>query len=397
MRGECCQRCQVANGPSSVVSMPALMQTSTSNCRSIEPDVNLLHMKLFHHFQTQTVATLSGAPGLWEHALQLSFGFKFVMNAMLCIAARHLAILAPEDPAYPTVARRHLSRTLSQFQYALSKPSSSIHLDSFIITSILLHYELWVDIDFTSLEDDDGAATADLSKDSIFSFCSSMKQAFMKFVPEILDQPSACVPHIQHDDEVTLVRAAHIDCESLAVSREFFSISRHLGSNLFEVPIPRIGPTTRLDCSNEPLGTHTLPIRTPIEGRYEAAVERLCLILSYLPDGHAEDFVNGRPPMLAELARYIISFPVRCHGTFALMVEQCEPHALLVLFHFYRAVRILLPADEYWWASRRARSLENILKHWLMDEIKPCAHTMTSCRTMPSLVARAPVESTWMT
>jgi hypothetical protein len=82
----------------------------------------------------------------------------------------------------------------------------------------------------------------------------------------------------------------------------------------------------------------------------------------------ARDRRQARTPLLPGLVRYIFTFPVMCRGSFALMFQQSDPHALLLLYHFYRAVRILLPTDECWWTYKRAAPSETVLKEWSIRE-----------------------------
>jgi len=102
---------------------------------------------------------------------------------------------------------------------------------------------------------------------------------------------------------------------------------------------------------------------------YATIINELCLILSFLPEAQPSEPVRTKTSLLPELVRYIFTFPVMCRGPFASMVQQSDPHALLLLYHFYRAVRILLPPDEGWWAYKRAKLSETVLKAWLIAEI----------------------------
>jgi hypothetical protein len=113
----------------------------------------------------------------------------------------------------------------------------------------------------------------------------------------------------------------------------------------------------------------------PIEDGYAPLVTQLCLVLSFLPEAQPPKAVSSESPLLPELARYILQFPVLCRGPFASMVEQSDPHALLLLYHFYRAVRILLPPGECWWAQKRAAVAEVVLKEWLTRESAKQANT----------------------
>ncbi len=385
-------------------SYPSIVPSSTKD------NVNLLHMELFHHFSTRTIQTLVGGPEFWNDALQLTIRFDYVVNAMMCVAARHLAVLRPGDATYPAAASGHLSRALSRFRQEMSRPFPSMHLDAFIVTSLLLHYEIWISTDFTSSphsNSGDGNATTtgtpsgtssnsptDPLQDSLFSYCSSMKQVFLKCVPHALDQhqPSLCLPHLQRHNpaEVLAQSTAQRNSDMLDRFREYFSHGRPLDLDMLNIPVSHgrgTDPTTSkvsiadasLQHSNRRETTDDAgPDMTAIGDGFETAVNGLCLILSFLPaEGPVSrggtDEVNERPTMsiLPGLARYMLFFPVMCNGPFASKVQQCDPHALLLLYHFYRAVRILLPPDEYWWAHRRATISEKVLHEWLSNELSP--------------------------
>ena len=346
--------------------MPAQILLPSSG--STDAVVNLLHLKLFHHFQTCTRQTLLLAPEVWEHALQLSFQFEFLMNAFLCVAAHHLATLQPEDATYPTAAASHLCRSLSRFRCELSDNFASIHIDAFIATSLLVQYETWTSPDFFSPQDD-AVVSFDPSRDRIFAFSSSLKQVFLKSVPLLLVQPSVVMPHLQYDPTDILLRAAQISKGTLAQYQDYFSYHRPLNLELLNIPLPY---TRGTDLANSNLWQHrVLKIQDapdPIEDEYAPVITRLCLILSFLPEARPPESISAQSSLFPELARYILSFPVMCHGLFASMIQQSDPHALLLLYHFYRAVRILLPPGEFWWAHKRATVSETGLKEWLTKE-----------------------------
>jgi hypothetical protein len=74
------------------------------------------------------------------------------------------------------------------------------------------------------------------------------------------------------------------------------------------------------------------------------AAKRLCLLMAFLPphpaDTHSVDLLN-------KLARYIL-FPIPCHGPLVQIARESASHAILWLFHFYRAARILMVLGEFW-------------------------------------------------
>ena len=321
-------------------------------------------MELFHHFQTSTRQTLLFAPLIWERALQLCFKFDFLMNAMLCVAARHLTILLPGNPTYAAAADSHLCRALSRFRLELSDNLISAHIDAFIATSMLLQYEIWASTDFVSAHDD-GVLSFDPSKDRIFAFASSLKEVFLKSISRDSIKNSIFMrEHIRIDPTNKLVEVAQISSTTLKQYQDFFAYNSPVATEQLEIHTPYLRGT---DLPTPEFWQQRLPKINPdtIEDGYKPAIRRLCLIMSFLPESHPPDAVSIESPFFPELARYVLSFPVMCHGPFTTMVQRSDPHALLLLYHFYRAAKILLPTDRCWWAHERANVSEEVLKHWL--------------------------------
>jgi hypothetical protein len=186
------------------------------------------------------------------------------------------------------------------------------------------------------------------------------------------------MPHIQYNPADILLEAAQINNSTLAKYQEFFSYHNPLSLELLNLPLPFThGPD--LDISNS--WQHALPKiqgpTDPIQDGYMPVLVRLCLILSFLPESRPVHSISAESPLLPELARYIFTFPVQCYVHFASMIQQSDSHALLLLYHFYRAVRILLPPGECWWANKRASVSETASKKWLMRESATC--TRASC------------------
>lgn len=327
--------------------------------------VNLLHLKLLHHFQIFTIPTLLLTFEVWGHTLQLSFQFDFLMHAVLCVAARHLAMLQPESTTCQTAAASHLCRSLALFRQTLSNDFTSINLDAFVATSQLFQYDVWASTDFVTSQDDD-VLSFDPSKDRIFALSSGMKQVFLKTVPLALDQPSVFMPQIAHNSRDILVKTAQMSKGRLDDYQNHFSFHRPFNLDLLNIPLPRTRDTELADLN---LSQGHLPkmqvLSDSIGDGYTTIVTELCLIMSFLHESNTLKSVGADLTLLPDLARYIFSFPVVCRGIFASMVQHSDPHALLVLYHFYRAVRILLPQDEYWWAHTRATLSETVLKEWL--------------------------------
>ena len=262
-----------------MASIPSLPVESLPNSKSTDPVVNLFHMKLFHHFQTYTSQTLLLPPEVWEYALQLSFQFEFMMNTILCIGARHLAILHPKDEKYPIIATRHLCRALSQFRHELSNNLTTTHVDAFIATSGLLQYEVWSNTDFLSPHEN-GIVSYDPSKDRLFAFCSGLKQVFLKSLSYASVQPSILLPHLQHNPEDILVEFSQISSDTFANYQECFSYRRPPNLELLDIPLyhrdadPTVSNLWRKQVQQ---------IHDPTEDGYTNVITRVCLILVFSP------------------------------------------------------------------------------------------------------------------
>lgn len=329
--------------------------------------VNLHHMRLFHHFESSTHKTLLIDPDVWKAVLQLSLKFEYLMHTILCVAARHLSLLQPGSIEHSATAAQHLCRALSLFQHQLSTNFTSTHIDAFVATTLLLLYEVWSQPGLLP-SDDSSISAYDASKDSVFSISSSLKKTFLASVP-LISQPSPSIflPHLQHPPLRKLAVAAQISRHSLAKFQDLFSYSRPLSLDMLtSLPsFERSTPDAALDLWQH----HVHDSSCPIEGGYVPTIGRLCLILAFLPESGQPylDFDGGS--LLPDLARCIFMFPVSCHGSFASMVQQGDPHALLVLYHFYRATRILLCSSEYWWAHDHASRSEKWLENYLTQLI----------------------------
>jgi hypothetical protein len=292
------------------------------------------------------------------------------MNAILCIAARHLAISNPDDVTYSTAAAKHLSRALSLFYHNLSDIQTPVHVDAFIATSVLLQYEVWTNTDFLSRED--GVVSFTPARDRFFALSSSLKQVFLDSIPFALGKPSIFLKYVAFCTRSALIGAAKVSHTTWARYQDYFSYHRPLSMELLDVP-PQCVQGTDPAISNlhkdRALGTHVGSHE--VEDGYVSTVTEICLLESFLSEERSTD----ASPLVPKLARYIFTFPVVCCGGFGSMVQQSDPHALLLLYHFYRSVRILLPADEFWWAHKRATLSETVLKEWLTKEISKQAGT----------------------
>ncbi|KAL7953892.1 hypothetical protein V8C34DRAFT_317790 [Trichoderma compactum] len=333
--------------------------------------VNLLHMKLFHNFQHQTIPTLLFDSGAWENAMQLSFSFPCLMHVILCASARQLSFLFPDEHKYATAATTHLIKTLCLFRDDLSNKLTPSNVDAFMTTTALLHMEMWSNDEFMVIGPD-GAILGVL-------------HVFLSCTPLSLQGSSPLMPHIKHSSRNVLVNAAKLSRKALENFRRYFSYERPLTPSLLSVPLPFVRDS---DLAPEDFWAVEIPKLAEIGPSkskeagyslkgYYGIVDRLCLILSFLPEAQDNEYEGLSPELRANLSRYLIIFPVLCDQQFVSMVRHGDPHAMVLLYHFYRAVRILVPSTEHWWAQRRASLAETVIQQWLFRE---CARNGVSAQ-----------------
>jgi hypothetical protein len=325
--------------------------------------INLQRRKLLHHFEMCTLYTLVLSTEMWHEVLQLSHSFDFLMDATLCIAARHLACLNPKDLTYVSMAANHLCRCLSGFRVELSNGLTSTHLDVFVATSLLLQFELWTHTDHISTIQD-GKSTFDPVKDQQFTFASSLKQVFLSRFPASAIQASKFIKYLERSPTDVLVPVAGISKRSLDGFHRFFACDLPVTSEHMHIPVPfERDPNAGHD---ERWNSHAAKRddQGNFQGNgYEPVVTKLCLVTSFLPEAHPHEFISPETmnEIMPSLSRLIMMFPITCHGPFISSIRASDPHALLILYHFYRTVRFVLSSEQHWWAHKRACYAEEAL------------------------------------
>ncbi|KAI0875735.1 hypothetical protein GGS24DRAFT_454202 [Hypoxylon argillaceum] len=368
-RGDRCHRHVRNIGVTSIPKMPT--QALSSGCRLKDTAVNLRHMKLFHHFQTSTRQTLLCGQEAWDYVLQLSFEFDYLMDAILCIAARHLSVIHPEDPTYRSIAASHLCRASSGLRDELSKGGTSIHFDAFLATSILVYYDTWTNADYFLPQQKDEAVSSTWI-DRVFEFSSSLKKTLLIGFERPWEQPSVFRHSLMKNpgDEITAIFKPSPD--KLAEYEGFFSYHQPLTIEmLHKLPSDSV---EKGETNSSTKSIHIFPTQAAVsqaEDAYIPVVRRLCVILPFLSQSQSSDSTSGpdTPSILPLLARFIISFPLLGWSAFPTLIERGDSHALFLLYHFYRAVRMLLPQKDWWWAHKRAAVAEGVLRECLINKI----------------------------
>lgn len=107
-----------------------------------------------------------------------------------------------------------------------------------------------------------------------------------------------------------------------------------------------------------------LKFAMPQRTAFERVARRLSPVLCCLATPRVSAEVSSHStamPKRADLQRLLFTFPVFCCGPMLEMIAKGDARALVLLFHFYRAVRVLLPTEETWWAAERSRRLEGLI------------------------------------
>lgn len=340
----------------------------TLTTQALDSAIKMFRFKLFHHFQTNTSRTLLYPSELWGHASRLCHEFEFLMDSILCIAARHLAHLQPEEPKYSGAAVHNLCRALSGFRSALSNNLVVVHPDAFVATSILLQFEVWANTD-PFLPRGNKVVHFNPSMDPLFSFCSSVKEMFLREFPAHAVQRSFFMHHIRRASEQALSPVSDGSQSASFELQDFLSYDRPVTTDLLRLDFATVSNKGKSGSGQSQHQTTTElqdNAQSNLKG-YQNALSQLCIISALLLETRNLGPHSIPPSSLTRLARHVFSFPIMCRGAFASMVIEEDPHALLLLYHLYRAVRILLPSNEYWWTSNRARILESSLEAWIIQ------------------------------
>ncbi|KAJ9144967.1 hypothetical protein NKR23_g5655 [Pleurostoma richardsiae] len=320
-------------------------------------------MKLFHHFQTCTSHTLIFGTEVWEQAIKLSFDSECLTHAILCVSARHHAFLTPEEPKYAAAAAAHLCQALHLFREALSAGFTPANVDIFLTTAILIQFEIWTNIDFVSFGSDGISLNA--SWDRMFELSLGLQQIFHNSLPHVFEGPSVFVKPARYSPRTTLVRAATISRCTLDLFMSHFDYARPMEKGALQTPLPfKRGEDLAPEECWMYHSWHLVDDGGPAEESYIRALRRLCLLMSFLPEaqGDRETSHGLTDDLVSDYARYVFLFPVLLlERPLIRMTKQRNPKALLLLYHYFRCIRVLLPRKECWWAQKRASISEMAL------------------------------------
>ncbi|OAG05865.1 uncharacterized protein CC84DRAFT_739156 [Paraphaeosphaeria sporulosa] len=340
---------------------PVLQHLLPTNAR-----LTLTNVKLFHHFQTYTRSTLLLPGPVWHLITHLSFSFPFLLHAILCISARHLSYLCRERTShYAGVASTHLTYALSGFRSSLSVESSKANIDVFMATALLLQFELWANVRHLSGKEEDAGEDGgiyDPGTDALFTYSASLKNILLGcFEPSDVHR-SSVMQWLVNDG--TLSDAVPVDAATAAQMRDLFLCERKV--------VPEDLSLVASTYADDPITSKQSDHQSTADNSpYTAVIAALTPLLHLTQISHriysSSQLTSSATSISTRIARHILCFPILSRGLFGGKIAARDPRAMLMLYHFFRAVRVLLAGDEFWWAARRAVALEQGLGTLLGD------------------------------
>ncbi|KAK4106491.1 hypothetical protein N658DRAFT_520032 [Parathielavia hyrcaniae] len=70
---------------------------------------------------------------------------------------------------------------------------------------------------------------------------------------------------------------------------------------------------------------------------------------------------------IGDIMRYVTVFPMMCFGPLLALISSGDSRMLVVLYHVYRVVGMLLPGNTYWWCKRRVKAMGDVIRRELRN------------------------------
>ncbi|KAK4123427.1 hypothetical protein N657DRAFT_646211 [Parathielavia appendiculata] len=107
-----------------------------------------------------------------------------------------------------------------------------------------------------------------------------------------------------------------------------------------------------------------------VRGAYKRLVARLAVAMAFIMDdvgacdggcpasGVKESgYPRQQRAKIGDIMRYVTVFPMMCFGPLLALISSGDSRMLIVLYHIYRVVGMLLPGKTYWWCKRRVEAM----------------------------------------
>ncbi|KAL6809642.1 putative C6 transcription factor [Trichoderma sp. SZMC 28015] len=396
------------------VTAPSLSIPSAHFQMDMDPQISLLHLELFHHWDKETRSTLT-YPQIWPVVMQRAFNEDFIMSAILCVAAMHLTTLCPQSTKYSHASIQLMAKTVQLFRKNLSRPFTKDNCEALMGTALLINYISWFDLGFLDGETSSKSeARLDLTQDQLFLLSPGIVQVWFQAMPIFIDEGSVFTQMINQNPrlsiEEALVRRGEDPARFVEPFMRIWDDPRYQTWGCTATETTACGPMsyawrllggleTELSCRSS-LPRAPLPssegrdekkklvyirdavIRittnyTSVDGpdtsltiesqsarsSFENIIRRMspllcCASLKTAPETPTH---SGIMPQDADIEQWFYGFPILCCGPFAKLMMRGDSRALAFLFHFYRAARILLAPKRCWWASVRSGIMEQLI------------------------------------
>lgn len=355
------------------------------------------------------------------------------MSAILCVSSMHLASLCPQSTKYSNASIRFMERTIQLFRRGLAaRPLTKDNCESLMGTALLINYISWFDLGFLESAESTGHATRlNLAKDQLFFLSPSIVNIWFQAMPIFIDEGSVFTQMIFQNPrgniEQFLGRRGEDPARFVEPFMKTWDASRHqiwgrmsnestISGSIPYAPRLLFGLEAELSCHGSPsrapksaseennkrqqlrhlrdavtrvtsecatirsLETSaTLLLQSP-RLSFERIIRRISPLLccaSLKSNPHALALADITP-LEADIEHLFYGFPILCCGPLAKMIAEGDSRALVFLFHFYHAARILLCSNRCWWASNRSHVMEQLifeeLKSREVDVCLPSQH-----------------------
>ena len=332
----------------------------------------MLQMQLFLHFETDTRFTLVFGPDVWKQCMSIAlkvfplsrahyfisfshnffFQNKFMMHAILMIAAAHMSFQHPSNEQFRTAELEHLAAATTGLRQNLSPTLDTEQLDAVFPVCVLVYNQLW-----TSIEDLVGAAAAAAAADD--DLLTSI------FEDSLIHLGAGFKTYVTGADAIVSGRLSPWFAPVVAYSPRI-ELLKFLESS--ELPLGAKMPQDfEHDFSDEFL--HIWPEGVGQNAHhyapYMTECKRLTIVLSALDVGSRGIDIRSLDD---GIVRYLFTWPMlmSCE-IMELMKEGSAKCVLLLLWHYYTIVKAS-PARKYWWAQRRMNFMVKVLGSRLRDE-----------------------------
>ncbi|KAH8690828.1 putative C6 transcription factor [Talaromyces proteolyticus] len=389
------------------VITPGLSTPSAHFKMDLNPQISLLHLQLFHHWDKETRSTVI-FPEIWPVVMQRAFDEDFIMSAILSVAAMHLTTLCPESTKYSHASAQLMTKTIQLFRKSLSRPLTKENCESLMGTALLINYMSWFDLGF--LDDGRTATKLDLAEDQLFLLTPGILQVWLQAMPIFINEGSVFTQIIYQNPRLIIEESLatrgedparfvepfmrmwddpryHTSTEMTACGPTSYawrllrgmetelSCRRFLPSTAvliseghdekkklvhFRDAVIKI--TTKYTSVGQP-DTSDTPSSQSARSSFENIIRRMSPLLccAFLKSISGTEVHPSIKLCGTDIEQLFYGFPIVCCGPFARLIMKGDSRALVFLFHFYRAVRILLAPERCWWAIARSRVMEKLI------------------------------------